>query len=177
MGEEGVAMAESQGVSPQDLSLEQLSQVKKQLEQEVQQLDANLQTFKSVVGKCEESKESLEAIVPENAGKPMLVPLTGSLYCPGKLGGCEKVLVDIGTGYYVRKSGDGARQHRGASAYRLREEKELRERKHYHVTKDENRNTRQVVRGALGSTELLVEDEILIQSYQYNIIYHMNVTK
>ena len=74
-----------QGVSPQDLSLEQLSQVKKQLEQvlthhpmlislrgwtaqEVQQLDANLQTFKSVVGKCEESKESLEAIVPENAG-------------------------------------------------------------------------------------------------------------
>merc|ERR1711977_319281 len=108
MGEEGVAMAESQGVSPQDLSLEQLSQVKKQLEQEVQQLDANLQTFKSVVGKCEESKESLEAIVPENAGKPMLIPLTGSLYCKGKLGGCEKVLVDIGTGYYVRKTREGA---------------------------------------------------------------------
>ena len=40
----------------------------------------------------------------------MLVPLTGSLYCPGKLGGCEKVLVDIGTGYYVRKSRDGARE-------------------------------------------------------------------
>eukprot|EP00658_Telonema_sp_P-2_P002299 TRINITY_DN1087_c0_g1_i6.p2 TRINITY_DN1087_c0_g1~~TRINITY_DN1087_c0_g1_i6.p2 ORF type:complete len:104 (+),score=21.40 TRINITY_DN1087_c0_g1_i6:157-468(+) len=36
--------------------------------QEVQQLQANLQTFKSVIGKCEESKESLEAIVPDNAG-------------------------------------------------------------------------------------------------------------
>merc|ERR1712072_1516721 len=109
MGGSTPEMAESQGVSPQDLSLEQLSQVKKQLEQELQQLTANLQTFKSVVGKCEESKESLEAIAPENAGKEMLVPLTGSLYCPGKLGSCEKVLVDIGTGYYVRKTREQAR--------------------------------------------------------------------
>eukprot|EP00658_Telonema_sp_P-2_P002297 TRINITY_DN1087_c0_g1_i1.p1 TRINITY_DN1087_c0_g1~~TRINITY_DN1087_c0_g1_i1.p1 ORF type:complete len:154 (+),score=50.84 TRINITY_DN1087_c0_g1_i1:157-618(+) len=103
----------SQGVSPQDLSLEQLSQVKKQLEQEVQQLQANLQTFKSVIGKCEESKESLEAIVPDNAGKQMLIPLTGSLYVPGKLGSNNKVLVDIGTGYYVRKTGDQAREFFG----------------------------------------------------------------
>merc|ERR1711966_474675 len=93
---------ESQGVSPKDLSLEQLSQVKKQLDQEIQMLTNNVDTFKTVISKCEESKDAVEAIVPENSGKSMLVPLTGSLYCPGKLGSCQKVLIDIGTGYYIR---------------------------------------------------------------------------
>lgn len=31
----------------------------------------------------------------------MLVPLTASLYVPGKLDDADKVLVDIGTGYFV----------------------------------------------------------------------------
>jgi prefoldin alpha subunit len=34
----------------------------------------------------------------------MLVPLTSSLYIPGKLQDIKKVMVDIGTGYYVEKS-------------------------------------------------------------------------
>lgn len=33
-----------------------------------------------------------------------MVPLTTSLYIPGKLADTEKVLVDVGTGYYVEKS-------------------------------------------------------------------------
>merc|ERR1711935_462741 len=104
MGNSRSNMSEEEGVSPQNLSLEQLASVKKQLEQETQQFTMNLKTFKQVITKCDESKESLEAVDPSNAGKAMLVPLTGSLYCPGKLGACEKVLVDIGTGYYVRKT-------------------------------------------------------------------------
>jgi hypothetical protein len=31
----------------------------------------------------------------------MMVPLTESLYAPGALGSTEKVLLDIGTGYFV----------------------------------------------------------------------------
>ena len=31
----------------------------------------------------------------------MLVPLTQSLYAPGSLGDTGKVLIDIGTGYFV----------------------------------------------------------------------------
>lgn len=34
-------------------------------------------------------------------GKKMLVPLTASLYVPGKLDDAEKVLVDVGTGYFI----------------------------------------------------------------------------
>lgn len=39
----------------------------------------------------------------------MLVPLTSSLYVPGKLGDVTKVLVDVGTGYFIEQSpADGA---------------------------------------------------------------------
>lgn len=39
-----------------------------------------------------------------NADKPLLVPLTSSLYVPGKLADEQNVLVDIGTGFYVEKT-------------------------------------------------------------------------
>lgn len=32
-----------------------------------------------------------------------MVPLTNSLYVPGKLSDTEHVIVDVGTGYYVKK--------------------------------------------------------------------------
>lgn len=41
---------------------------------------------------------------PENEGKDMLVPLTSSLYVPGKVVDCDKFMVDVGTGYYVEKA-------------------------------------------------------------------------
>lgn len=37
-------------------------------------------------------------------GKKMLVPLTASLYVPGKLDDADKVLVDVGTGYFIEVS-------------------------------------------------------------------------
>ena len=36
-------------------------------------------------------------------GKTILVPLTNSLYVPGKLCDPDHVIVDVGTGYFVRK--------------------------------------------------------------------------
>lgn len=36
-------------------------------------------------------------------GIPILVPLTPSLYIPGKLASTETVLVDVGTGFYLEK--------------------------------------------------------------------------
>ena len=37
----------------------------------------------------------------------MLVPLTKSLYAPGKLGATDSVLVDVGTGYFIEYSPSG----------------------------------------------------------------------
>ena len=36
-------------------------------------------------------------------GKDILVPLTTSLYVPGKLASTDTVLVDVGTGFYIEK--------------------------------------------------------------------------
>lgn len=38
----------------------------------------------------------------------MLVPLTTSLFVPAKLSDASRVLVDVGTGYYVEKSSQDA---------------------------------------------------------------------
>ncbi len=42
----------------------------------------------------------------------MLVPLTASLYVPGTLDDSEKVLVDVGTGYFIEVSHLGSQQLR-----------------------------------------------------------------
>jgi len=39
----------------------------------------------------------------EWTGKPILVPLTTSLYVPGTLADPENVIVDVGTGFYIEK--------------------------------------------------------------------------
>lgn len=39
----------------------------------------------------------------KNTGAHILVPLTTSLYVPGTLADKEKVIVDVGTGFYVEK--------------------------------------------------------------------------
>lgn len=38
-------------------------------------------------------------------GKDILIPMTTSLYVPGKMAETEKVIVDVGTGYFVEKVG------------------------------------------------------------------------
>jgi hypothetical protein len=38
-----------------------------------------------------------------STGKPILVPLTTSLYVPGTLADPDNVIVDVGTGFYVEK--------------------------------------------------------------------------
>lgn len=44
-------------------------------------------------------------------GKEVLVPLTESMYVPGRLSDTEHVLVDIGTGYFVEKTIDSAKDY------------------------------------------------------------------
>lgn len=47
-------------------------------------------------------------------GKPLLVPLTSSLYVPGALSDTEHVLVDVGTGYFIeKKTADAVKFYQG----------------------------------------------------------------
>ncbi|XP_041320212.1 prefoldin subunit 5, partial [Pyrgilauda ruficollis] len=75
--------------------------------QEVEFLSSSLAQLKVVQTKFVEAKECLNVLHKGNEGKDLLVPLTSSMYVPGKLQDVRTVLVDVGTGYYVEKVGRG----------------------------------------------------------------------
>lgn len=93
------------------LSLQQLDQFKQQLTQEVNVLQDSLSRLKMVQQSFISSETSLEQLKGVEQNKQLLVPLTGSLYVPGKLVSNDKVMVDIGTGYYVQKPIEDAKKY------------------------------------------------------------------
>merc|ERR1712093_212522 len=95
---------QSQQIPLEELSVEQLSQIKQQLDEEIQHLTQSFTALKQAQIKFQEAKNSLEDISPAKQSKPLLVPLTSSLYVPGKLADPENVLVDVGARYFVEKS-------------------------------------------------------------------------
>eukprot|EP00697_Spironema_sp_BW2_P002121 gnl/Spiro4/12849_TR6805_c0_g1_i1.p1 gnl/Spiro4/12849_TR6805_c0_g1~~gnl/Spiro4/12849_TR6805_c0_g1_i1.p1 ORF type:complete len:170 (+),score=47.66 gnl/Spiro4/12849_TR6805_c0_g1_i1:58-510(+) len=92
------------------LSLQQLDQVYKQLEEETQYLSNSMNGLRAAMARFQESSNTLASVTPESRGREMLVPLTSSLYVPGTLENVQTVIVDIGTGYYVRKTIPKARE-------------------------------------------------------------------
>ncbi|CAO3688235.1 unnamed protein product [Umbelopsis vinacea] len=89
---------ESQQIDLGELELPQLQQIKTQLEESYSQLRGAQARFND----CKDSVDTLKTEKPED--KTILVPLTSSLYVPGKLSNVETVIVDVGTGYFVEKS-------------------------------------------------------------------------
>ncbi|XP_037949970.1 probable prefoldin subunit 5 [Teleopsis dalmanni] len=86
------------------LSLEQLFQIKQELEQEFSGIQESLQTLYNCKAKYASSKEALEAFQPEWENRQILVPLTSSMYVPGRIKDLDNFVLDIGTGYYVEKN-------------------------------------------------------------------------
>ncbi|XP_037087014.1 prefoldin subunit 5-like isoform X2 [Pollicipes pollicipes] len=93
------------------LNVQQLNQMRQQLDQEVGLFNDSLQQLKMAQQKFAESLDSVEQLTPEKSGKDILVPLTASMYVPGRLVDPEHVLVDVGTGYYLEKTTAGAREY------------------------------------------------------------------
>ncbi|XP_001608297.1 prefoldin subunit 5 [Nasonia vitripennis] len=100
-----------QQVDLTQLSLQQLTQLKQQLDQELMVFQDSLHSLKIAQSKFQESNECLDKFTPNAKGKEILVPLTGSMYVPGKLVDTEKVLIDIGTGYYAEKNIPDAKEY------------------------------------------------------------------
>eukprot|EP00033_Pygsuia_biforma_P001752 GCRY01001961.1.p1 GENE.GCRY01001961.1~~GCRY01001961.1.p1 ORF type:complete len:169 (-),score=18.87 GCRY01001961.1:39-494(-) len=93
-----------QQIDVNKLSLPQLEQVRKQMEEEIGFLRDSHQQLKVAEARLLGNKEALGNLTPVNKDKKSLVPLTSSLYVPARLSNVETVTVDIGTGYYVKKT-------------------------------------------------------------------------
>lgn len=97
-------MSQPQAVAVTDLELPQLAEVKKHIEEELTHLTNSYAQLKSAQAKFKACLENVGEIKPVNKDKVILVPLTSSLYVPGKLNDTENVIVDVGTGYFIQKT-------------------------------------------------------------------------
>ncbi|EWC43984.1 hypothetical protein DRE_01336 [Drechslerella stenobrocha 248] len=103
------ASAKQQTIDLSTLSIQNLSAVKKQLDEELEHLTASFQKLRTAQAKFRECVKAIQnGVNPDMEGKTILVPLTQSLYVPGKLEDPKNVLVDVGTGYYVEKTTEKA---------------------------------------------------------------------
>ncbi|KXN85524.1 putative prefoldin subunit 5 [Leucoagaricus sp. SymC.cos] len=110
-----------QTINIADLDVAQLADIKKQLDearflfsclcvnrliplQELNHLTSSFAQLKQAQAKFKTCIDNIGEVKPQNKDKVILVPLTNSLYVPGKLSDTEHVIVDVGTGYFVKKT-------------------------------------------------------------------------
>jgi prefoldin alpha subunit len=102
--------ADSKAVDVGQLGLQELLQVQKQLQVELEHYQDSGMKLATYKQQALESIQSIETIANEKQGKEILVPLTSSLYVDGTLADPGRVLVNIGTGYFVEKSAKDAQR-------------------------------------------------------------------
>uniref|UniRef100_A0A6B2LN87 Prefoldin subunit 5 n=1 Tax=Arcella intermedia TaxID=1963864 RepID=A0A6B2LN87_9EUKA len=106
-----MATEKAQPVDIQTLSVEQLGNVIKQVDEDIQSLQNAYTALKIASNKFQDAGSALSEFKPENEGKEIFVPLTSSLYVKGRMVNVDKVLVDVGTGYFVEKSVSAAQEY------------------------------------------------------------------
>lgn len=92
------------------LSLDQLNQLKQQEEGRLQSITNRYAELRAAYGSFASAKDALQQLqlatttTTAEAPQTIMVPLTASLYVPGKVHDNNKFLVELGTGFYVEKT-------------------------------------------------------------------------
>ena len=94
---------QDQGVDITKCTPQQLSDLGKALETELNQLSQSNNQLMMGVRKFQESKEVLAYLKENGKGKEVMVPLTSSLYVPGVMEDTENVLVEVGASYFIEQ--------------------------------------------------------------------------
>ncbi|KAL8907275.1 MAG: hypothetical protein Q9207_001516 [Kuettlingeria erythrocarpa] len=108
-----MAAKDNPSVNLSTLPIPQLTSIKNQLTQELQHLTSSFTQLRAAQAKFRDCINSIRDGIEKGGreeGTPILVPLTPSLYVPGKLASTDTVLVDVGTGFYLEKTPPDARQ-------------------------------------------------------------------
>lgn len=105
MSKESGNAAPAQGaINLDSMSVEELNQFRQQEEGRLQALTNRFAQLRAAAARLNASQMAVSELSPASEGKEVLVPLTESVYVPGKIRDPNKFLVDIGTGFYVEKS-------------------------------------------------------------------------
>ncbi|MCH0629070.1 prefoldin subunit alpha [Kocuria palustris] len=98
-----------QSIDLSQLPPQQLLEVRKQINEEVNHFASSLQALQAAQGKLRDCVD-LVTKMSELKGLEVLIPMTLSLYLPGTIKDKDRFLVDIGTGYFVEKLADDAKK-------------------------------------------------------------------
>jgi prefoldin alpha subunit len=92
-------------VNLDSLNAQQLTQVKKQLDDELEHLTSSFSQLHAAQSKFRDCLRCVQGGKSPalQQDKNILVPLTNSLYVRGTLSSASHVIVDVGTGFYVEK--------------------------------------------------------------------------
>lgn len=102
----------------------QLQKIQADLQREVEIISASLVQLSNAVQRLSASRDNAERIGKMEKDTDIMVPITSSIYVPGKLEDTSKVLIDIGTGFFVEKSPEAAKEHFAKRASILKEEQD-----------------------------------------------------
>ena len=106
-----MAEAQTQTMQAEKLTIPQLQQQKEILEQEVSYLTDTVARLKAAQQAYDLSAKALAAYGPEAEDREILIPLANSVYIPGKAKNVKRVMLNIGTGYYVDVRTEVAKNH------------------------------------------------------------------
>lgn len=102
-------MSNPSTVDLNSLEPQQLVEFRKSIDQEINHFTQSLQALQTAQSKLRECISSINNL-EKSSSDDLLIPLTSSLYLPGKSIKKNEFLVDIGTGYFVEKLAKDAKQ-------------------------------------------------------------------
>ncbi|KAI5969125.1 GIM5 [Candida margitis] len=102
-------MSQPQKIDLNSLPPQQLVELRKNIDQEINHFTQSLQALQTAQLKLKDCITSINNLEKSKADE-MLIPLSSSLYIPGKAVTKQDYLVDIGTGYYVEKKAEDAKK-------------------------------------------------------------------
>jgi prefoldin alpha subunit len=103
---------ETQPAQPQKLNLEnynlqELANLRKKLEDDITTILDSYNGFKFLYKKFDDAKILIKNVSQQKADEcEIMIPLSNSLYIPGKIVDTNKFIVDIGTGYFAERTAD-----------------------------------------------------------------------
>lgn len=104
------------------MSLEELAALKGNFESEVEELRKLCGALGGGLGRFEQALIAVQALGEDQA--QVLVPVTDALYAPGRLETPDKLMVDVGTGYFINKTREQTLQYLGQKLDTLRDKEQ-----------------------------------------------------
>ena len=100
-------MVEVKEIPLEKLTIDQLNYLGKQIEQEISNYSSYYSSLKIALNKFLDNKEYIKDL-RNYQDKEILVPMTSSLYIPGKYSDVNRLMVEIGANFFIETNIDKA---------------------------------------------------------------------